>query len=280
MSHLRRITLLLALIPLLAHSQTLRKDVEIGAMLGAMNYIGDLNSQSAAGKMNIAGSALLRYDFHSRWAVQFGFAYGNIEGGNPDAIEKRNLSFRSHIIEGSLTVQFNFVPYQTGAYAKRFTPYMFAGIGVFGFNPKTLYNGNWYELQPLCTEGQGLSQYPDRKPYSLIQLSVPFGLGFKCRIGRYFTIGAEYGFRKTWTDYLDDVSTTYVDGELLTANTEAMAAILADRSGEIDLDHAYAPGTQRGDDSLNDWYAFFGLSLTVKLNVFDAFRKHQRCDAY
>lgn len=280
MSHLRRITLLLALIPLLAHSQTLRKDVGIGAMLGAMNYIGDLNSQSAAGKMNIAGSALLRYDFHSRWAVQFGFAYGNIEGGNPDAIEKRNLSFRSHIIEGSLTVQFNFVPYQTGAYAKRFTPYMFAGIGVFGFNPKTQYNGNWYELQPLCTEGQGLSQYPDRKPYSLIQLSVPFGLGFKCRIGRYFTIGAEYGFRKTWTDYLDDVSTTYVDGELLTANTEAMAAILADRSGEIDLDHAYAPGTQRGDDSLNDWYAFFGLSLTVKLNVFDAFRKHQRCDAY
>lgn len=280
MSHLRRITLLLALIPLLAHSQTLRKDVEIGAMLGAMNYIGDLNSQSAAGKMNIAGSALLRYDFHSRWAVQFGFAYGNIEGGNPDAIEKRNLSFRSHIIEGSLTVQFNFVPYQTGAYAKRFTPYMFAGIGVFGFNPKTQYNGNWYELQPLCTEGQGLSQYPDRKPYSLIQLSVPFGLDFKCRIGRYFTIGAEYGFRKTWTDYLDDVSTTYVDGELLTANTEAMAAILADRSGEIDLDHAYAPGTQRGDDSLNDWYAFFGLSLTVKLNVFDAFRKHQRCDAY
>lgn len=280
MSHLRRITLLLALIPLLAHSQTLRRDVEIGAMLGAMNYIGDLNSQSAAGKMNIAGSALLRYDFHSRWAVQFGFAYGNIEGGNPDAIEKRNLSFRSHIIEGSLTVQFNFVPYQTGAYAKRFTPYMFAGIGVFGFNPKTQYNGNWYELQPLCTEGQGLSQYPDRKPYSLIQLSVPFGLGFKCRIGRYFTIGAEYGFRKTWTDYLDDVSTTYVDGELLTANTEAMAAILADRSGEIDLDHAYAPGTQRGDDSLNDWYAFFGLSLTVKLNVFDAFRKHQRCDAY
>ena len=85
MSHLRRITLLLALIPLLAHSQTLRKDVEIGAMLGAMNYIGDLNSQSAAGKMNIAGSALLRYDFHSRWAVQFGFAYGNIEGGNAKA---------------------------------------------------------------------------------------------------------------------------------------------------------------------------------------------------
>ena len=280
MKHIKSITLLLALIPLLAHSQTLRKDVEIGVMLGAMNYIGDLNSQSAAGKMNMAGSAILRYDFHSRWAVQFGFAYGNIEGGNPDAIEKRNLSFRSQIIEGSLTVQFNFVPYQNGAYAQRFTPYMFAGIGVFGFNPKTQYNGNWYELQPLCTEGQGLAQYPDRKPYSLIQLSIPFGLGFKCRIGKYFTVGAEYGFRKTWTDYLDDVSTTYVDGELLTANTEAMAAILSDRSGEIELNHAYAPGTQRGDDSLNDWYAFFGLSLTVKLSVFDVFRKHQRCDAY
>lgn len=280
MSHIKHIALMLALIPLLAHSQTLRKDVEIGVMLGAMNYIGDLNSQSAAGKMNMAGSAILRYDFHSRWAVQFGFAYGNIEGGNPDAIEKRNLSFRSQIIEGSLTVQFNFVPYQNGAYAQRFTPYMFAGIGVFGFNPKTQYNGNWYELQPLCTEGQGLAQYPDRKPYSLIQFSIPFGLGFKCRIGKYFTVGAEYGFRKTWTDYLDDVSTTYVEPELLTANTEAMAAILSDRSGEYENNHAYAPGTQRGDDSLNDWYAFFGLSLTVKLSVFDVFRKHQRCDAY
>lgn len=281
MSGFRRSSLLLlALLPLLAHSQSLRKDAEIGIMLGAMNYIGDLNSQSMLGKVNPAASALFRYDFHSRWAVQFGIAYGNVEGGNPDDIELRNLSFRSHVIEGSLTVQFNFVPYQNGTYAQRFTPYMFAGIGVFGFNPKAMYNGSWYELQPLCTEGQGLAQFPDRKPYSLVQLCVPFGLGLKCRIGKYFTVGAEYGFRKTWTDYLDDVSTTYVDADLLTSNTEAMAAILSDRSGEYELNHAYPAGTQRGDDSLNDWYAFFGLSITVKLNVFDAFRKHQKCDAY
>lgn len=281
MSGFRRSSLLLlALLPLLAHTQSLRKDAEIGLMLGAMNYIGDLNSQSMLGKVNPAASAIFRYDFHSRWAVQFGIAYGNLEGGNPDDIELRNLSFRSHVIEGSLTVQFNFVPYQNGAYAQRFTPYMFAGIGVFGFNPKAMYNGSWYELQPLCTEGQGLAQFPDRKPYSLVQLCVPFGLGLKCRIGKYFTVGAEYGFRKTWTDYLDDVSTTYVDAALLSSNTEAMAAILSDRSGEYELDHAYPAGTQRGDDSLNDWYAFFGLSITVKLNVFDAFRKHQKCDAY
>ena len=280
MSGLKRISLLLVLLPLLAHSQTLRKDAEIGLLLGGMNYIGDLNSQSVLGKVNPAAAAIFRYAFHSRWAVQFSFAYGHIEGGNPDVIEKRNLSFRSHVIEGSLTLQFNFVPYQNGAYAQRFTPYMFAGIGVFGFNPQAQYNGNWYDLQPLCTEGQGLDKFPDRKPYSLIQLSIPFGLGLKCRIGKYFTVGAEYGFRKTWTDYLDDVSTTYVEPELLTANTEEMAAIFADRSGEYELGHAYAPGTQRGDDSLDDWYAFFGLSITVKLSVFDVFRKHQRCDAY
>ncbi|MBO4740052.1 MAG: hypothetical protein J5605_00240 [Bacteroidales bacterium] len=272
--------LLMALSPLMVHSQTLRKDAEAGLLLGAMNYIGDLNNQKITGKLNYAASALFRYDFHPRWAVQFGLAYGNVEGGNPDVIEARNLSFRSNIIEGSLTVQFNFVPYQRGAYAQRLTPYMFAGIGVFGFNPKAQYNGVWYELQPLCTEGQGLSQYPDRKPYNLIQLCVPFGLGLKCRVGKYFTIGAEYGFRKTWTDYIDDVSTTYVDSKLLTDNTEELAAILSDRSGEIEPNHAYTAGTQRGDDSLDDWYAFFGLSITVKLNVFDAFRKHQKCDAY
>ena len=281
MSGLRRISLLLlALLPLMAHSQTPRKDAEIGLLLGGMNYIGDLNSQSVLGRVNPAGSFIFRYDFHSRWAVQAGFAYGHIEGGNPDAVAMRNLSFRSRVIEGTLTVQFNFAPYQKGTYAQRFTPYMFAGIGVFGFNPKAQYNGQWYELQPLCTEGQGLLQYPDRTPYSLIQVSIPFGLGIKCRVGKYFTVGAEYGFRKTWTDYLDDVSTTYVEPELLTANTEAMAANLSDRSGEYEACHTYAPGTQRGDDSLNDWYSFFGISITVKLSIFDVFRKHQRCDAY
>ena len=280
MSGLKYISLFLLALPLLARSQTLQKDTEVGLMLGCMNYIGDLNAQKITDKVNFAASAIIRYDFHPRWAVQFGMTYGNVESGNPDVVEIRNLSFRSHIIEGSLTVQFNFLPYQLGAYAQRFTPYMFAGIGVFGFNPKAQYNGTWYELQPLCTEGQGLSQYPDREPYSLIQLCVPFGLGFKCRIGKYFTVGAEYGFRKTWTDYIDDVSTTYVDGELLSANTDGMASILSDRSGEIELNHAYASGTQRGDDSLDDWYAFFRLSITVKLNVFDAFRKHKKCDAY
>ena len=269
-----------------AFSQTFSRDAEIGIMGGGMNYIGDLNGERLDGKLNLAGSLLFRYDFHSRWAVQIEALYGTVEGGNPDILPERNLSFSSDIFEASLTVQFNFLPYQTGPFAQRFTPYMFWGLGIFSFNPKTQYTDSrgeaqWYELQPLCTEGQGTEQYPDRQPYDLIQLSMPFGLGIKYRAFKYVTFGLEYGFRKTWTDYLDDVSTTYVDYELLSGNTEEMAGILSDRSGEVRPGYRNPVGAQRGDDSLDDWYTFFGLNITVKLDFFsNLFGRHNKCEAY
>ena len=287
MSFRKKISFIVALLACnIGFSQTFSRDAEIGIMGGGMNYIGDLNNERLDGKVNLAGSLLFRYDFHSRWAVQIEALYGNIEGGNPDILPDRNLSFQSNILEASITLQFNFLPYQTGAFSQRFTPYMFWGLGVFSFNPKTQYTDahgetQWYELQPLCTEGQGLDLYPDREPYDLIQVSMPFGLGLKYRAFKYVTFGLEYGFRKTWTDYLDDVSTTYVDPDLLTANTDEMAAILADRTGEVRSGYKNPIGAQRGDDSLDDWYTFFGFNITVKLSFFsNLFGKHNKCEAY
>lgn len=270
--------LLVVLLANSARSQYFRYNkMEIGLAAGGMNYLGDLNNQSMFGKLRPAGIALLRYNFDNRWVVQFSGGYGQIAGGEPDYIERRNLSFRSNIIEAMVVVQFNFLPFGKGAGAYNWTPYIFGGIGVFGFNPKAKYLNpstgeiEWHELQPLGTEGQGSAQYPERVKYSLIERTMPFGLGIKWKATKAITMGAEYGFRKTWTDYLDDVSTTYVGTEVLSASGNNMAVVLGDRTGEVMPGYTNAPGVQRGDDSLNDWYAFVGITFTIQMDAIISF---------
>ncbi len=258
-------------------AQFRRSQAEIGLMIGGMNYIGDLNNQSMLGRLRPAIGGLFRYNLGQRWVLQFSGAYGQIEGGNPDVIRNRNLSFRSSIIEGSIQIQFNFLPFGFGHGGYRWTPYLFCGFGFFGFNPKTQYTDpitgvtDWYELQPLGTEGQGNPKYSERMPYSLVEKMIPFGLGIKWKPTQYFSLGVEYGFRKTWTDYLDDVSTTYVEQEVLIENGGKIAGVLSDRTNEIISGYINPAGLKRGDDSLNDWFAFFGITATVQLDAIFSF---------
>ena len=244
---------------------------------GTMNYIGDLNNQSVVSPLHAAGAIGVRTLFDNRWSVRVEAAYGRISC-EKDYIKLRNLSFRSDIFELCAMAEFNFRPFGPGATEAAWTPYIFGGIGVFHHNPMALCTGDlgdqsWVALQPLCTEGQGTSLYPDRRPYALIQLSMPFGVGVKWRISKTFSLTAEYGFRKTWTDYLDDVSTTYVGHELLAEEVSALSAQMADRSGEPN-----AEGIKRGDDSLDDWYSYFNLSVGVNLDILVGWMRSKRCD--
>ena len=257
-----------------ARSQLRYANMELGIAAGGMSYLGDLNNQSMLGKQRPGGMLLFRYNTGQRWVVQFSGGYGQIEGGNPDVIKRRNLSFRSKVVDMAVNVQFNFLPFgKDGLGSYQWTPYLFAGYGFFGFNPKAEYTNpatgetQWYELQPLGTEGQGSDLYPDRAKYALIERTMPFGLGIKWKPTKYVVLGLEYGFRKTWTDYLDDVSTTYVEHEVLKDIGGDMSVVLSDRTGEVVPGYENAPGIQRGDDSLNDWYAFLGLTFTVRLDA-------------
>ena len=187
---------------------------ELLLMGGGMNYIGDLNEESALTLPRPAAGAGIRYRFDNRWSLRVEVSYGQI-GVDEDYNKLRNLSFRSDILEGAVLGEFNFAPFGPGATERLWTPYIFGGVGVFHFNPMARYTlgdgeEHWAELQPLCTEGQGSTLYPDRKMYQLYQFCLPFGVGVKVRLGKVFSLAAEYGFRKTWTDYLDDVSKTYV----------------------------------------------------------------------
>jgi opacity protein-like surface antigen len=215
-----------------------------------------------------AFGAGLQYDFNSHISALSGFNYGHVGASdkfNKPDLQARNLSFQSNIFEWNLMGEYNLFDINK----KRFTPYGFAGIAIYHFNPfayDTL--GRKVYLKPLSTEGEGLPQYPDRKPYNLTQFAIPFGAGIKLRITDNVTLAYEVGFRKLFTDYLDDVSTTYVDKTILLNEKGPEAVEMAYRGNEVKGGSATYPpaGTIRGDAKRKDWYYFSGIRVSIAIN--------------
>ena len=261
---------------------------EIGPFLGTSYYLGDLNPSKHFLLTKPAFGLIYRYIFNQRWALKISGLYGSVEGSDAKAKfnEKRNLSFKSPLFEASSQLELNFLPYATGNKEKNyFTPYIFAGVSIFNFNPKAKYNGTWYNLQPLGTEGQGTSS-SNVKPYSLMKVAFPFGLGVKYSIGKNVSIGAEWGLRKTTTDYLDDVSTTYADPVILGAEHGDIAAIMSNLSLPAEPgENTNITGSQRGNSGTKDWYSFAGVFITFKFKTSGnkpcpAYSKHSKFKRY
>ncbi|MGB1316810.1 MAG: DUF6089 family protein, partial [Flavobacteriales bacterium] len=185
----------------------------------------------------------------------------------------RNLSFESWIYDFAITGEFNFFKYAPGDMHHPITPFIFGGIAVFKFNPTTkAADGNKYELQPLGTEGQGTTFYPDRKKYSLTTASIPFGIGVKANISKTFSVGIEWGMRYAFTDYLDDVSGTYADPTVIQAERGDIAYELSNRSSLLD---ETLEGRQRGNSKTNDWYSFALVTFSMNIKARPA-----KCPAY
>jgi hypothetical protein len=244
------------------------KSAEIGVFLGCSYYIGDINPLVHFGPMTKpAGGAVFRYNLNPRLAVRANAFFGTIQAddaiASSTAQQRRNLNFRSKISEFSIQAEFNFLEYQLGNERRKFTPYIFAGLGAFKFNPIAIYNNYSFTLQPLGTEGQGLEGGPKKK-YKLTQFSIPFGVGIKTHLSKRIGLSLEWGMRKTFTDYLDDVSTTYYDPVELAARRGAVAAAASDPSTGTDPNYSNV-GRQRGNPTTKDWYSFAGFVLTLKL---------------
>ena len=236
---------------------------------GFSNYQGDLQERTfTLDQSNGAFGAGIKYDLTSHISIRSSFNYGSIQGDdklNKPILQARNLSFKSKILEMNLLGEYVFFDMNQN----RFSPYLFGGVAVFRFNPYAYDTlGNKHFLKPLSTEGQGLSAYPDRKPYSLTQFAVPFGAGIKWRINDNAVIGYEFGFRKLFFDYLDDLSTTYVDATTLALERGPKAVEMSYRGGEVKAGNpAYpADGTIRGGSKMKDWYYFTGITLAVAIN--------------
>lgn len=237
---------------------------------GFANYMGDMQDKPVTfDQSNGAFGAGLQCDLTNRFSLRGGVMYGKVSASdkfNRKSLQVRNLSFETKIVEGNLFLQYNlFDPEE-----KKLIPYVFGGVAVYHFNPYSFDSlGYRVLLQPLSTEGQGLDQYPDRKPYKLTQFAMPMGLGFKLRVSENVTLGYELGMRKLFTDYLDDLSTTYVDKAALNMARGAKAVEMAYRGDELKI----APGTYpsafsiRGGAKHQDWYYFQGLTLSIGLRT-------------
>lgn len=266
-ANMKKLLVLLAFLPVGGLLKAQRTHINIFA--GAANYQGELlfgvqsSKRFTLSQAKFAGGLGIEYELTSRLSLKGALTLAKIAADDKrSAIDpSRNLNFTSPITDGFVGVQY----YITDPMVHLVNPYVFAGITVFRFNPYTSDSiGEKVFLQPLSTEGQGF--VAGREPYKLTQFALPFGGGLKFALTDDLRIGFEVGFRKTFTDYLDDVSTSYVDQDLLRANRGQRAVDLAFRGDELKTGATYpAAGTERGIPRFKDWYYFTGISASVRL---------------
>ena len=236
---------------------------EADVMLGVSGYRGDLIKKNLTFRfLRPAASVNLRYNIDNMWILRAGFTWGQVSANdkyNKQAdLKARNLNFKSNIAELSLCLEYNLLePEIFYSY-----PYLFGGVGLFHFDPYSFDdNNNKVYLRPLSTEGQGLPDYPQKQTYSNTQFCIPFGAGWKFQLNEKCDIVYELGYRMLFTDYLDDVSTTYVDPARLLVARGSKAVEMAYRA---ELPFPQSEGDQRGNPKVNDWYFFHGFKLIFR----------------
>lgn len=269
------VLLLVAVVIIGKHAVAQYSEIGIGA--GVSFYMGDLNPETPFKQPMPAGGIFYRYNFNDRFSARGMASVGYLKGDDAKSDVQsqldRNLNFQSWLFEFAITGEFNFFKYAPGDMKHPITPYLFGGIAVFKFNPTTVAaDGNRYELQPLGTEGQGTTFYPDRKKYSLTTASIPFGLGVKANLSKTFSVGLEWGMRYAFTDYIDDVSGTYAAPDVIQAERGDIAYELANRSNLTD---EVLEGRQRGNSKTNDWYSFAMVTLSFNIKA-----RPPKCPAY
>ncbi|MBA2745946.1 MAG: hypothetical protein H0U44_06965 [Flavisolibacter sp.] len=291
--------------------------VELGIGIGPLFFLGDLGGNAGVGKrfikdINFPVTNFVKGVYVNIYPAEWlGFRLainqGTLEGydslikdngGAENYRRDRNLNFRSPLLEAYAALEFYptvFFERYDGLQGK-LRPYGVVGIGAFKFNPQGKFyhpdgRAEWVDLKPLSTEGQGMAEYPDRKPYSLISLEIPLGAGFKYYFQENFYVGLEVMHRKSFTDYVDDVSTTYIDNNLfsqyLTPSQAAMANQLYFRENFKpggSASRVPTTGEQRGNPKQNDSYFSTIIRCGWRLNDWNSpngrAARQMRCPAY
>ncbi len=262
--------------------------MEAGITVGPSNFLGDLGGNMGRGtkfikdnnfpmtKLTFGGFVTYQPNelFGFRLALNFGSLEGDdaiikSKGGLEEARKIRNSNFRSKFTEALLVAEVYptvFLEEDPSDVYKKLRPYVLAGIGGFHFNPEGFdpVSNQWVQLQPLHTEGQGFAEYAERKDYKLTQMNLPLGIGIKYFLNETVNLSFEIVHRNTFTDYIDDVSTNYIDPALfynyLPTSQAALAARMANKSGGV-----FGDGNKRGTATNNDAYYSAGFKLGVRL---------------
>jgi len=266
---------------------------EIGGSFGVMNCLSDIGGKKGLGKpfikdLNIGNSrmnggiyltAMYKYAVGIRLEGTFGrvSAYDSILKSVKETAQgryERNLNFRSKINEVTLIAEFHplyiFIDWPSkDRDPPRLSPYIAAGIGYFSFNPQGKMGNNWVDLHPLSLEGQGFPEYPNRKPYKLTGFNIPIGCGFRYELSPLFNLRAEFLHRVLSTDYLDDVSTRYINPIAFTNNLSPVKSQMAITMASNDRVNPGGPtgnyrkteGGIRGDPTDKDAYFTFNFKI-------------------
>ncbi|MGB0838656.1 MAG: DUF6089 family protein [Chitinophagales bacterium] len=235
----------------------------VGAWLGMSSYNGDLTEKALNfQEIHPGGGLFAQLEVNEIVSARFAFSLGKLSGSDAHSTDpnkiKRNLSFESSLFEGN----FILVVEPLGN-ERTISPYLFGGWAIFRFNPKTTYQGQLVELQPLGTEGQNLAPTVPRK-YQLTELALPLGVGVKYRTNFNVDFGLEMGYRFALTDYIDDVSRQYFDRDLIFQEYGELALALADRSVELG-EEPFPAGAERGNSEVNDGYWLAGITVGYRL---------------
>ncbi len=271
---MKKLILICCIMPVIASAQNFLFSVRAGIA----SYNGDLKRKSFSfSQSSFIGSIGGRYDITEHITARTYFSYTTLKGDDTkgNALTKtRNLDFTSHVFEWELGAQYNFLNLNYNWWS----PYVYAGIGAFHFNPYTKdVNGSKAFLHPLSTEGEGIAG--GIKKYSLTQFCIPFGVGVDRSLNEDIKVGFELGYRKLFTDYLDDVSDVYIDQAKLLAAKGQKAVDLAYRGGEVGSG-AYPPeNNTRGNPKSKDGYFYAALTFTFRF-YFDKYKQTSGLPAY
>lgn len=241
---------------------------EFGISAGLAHYFGDLNNRGNVNRPKIAIGAFIRKQFGNYTSVRLSghyalLGYSDVYGSSEYQL-RRNLSFNTNVFEIALQGDFNFLKFIPTDPNYSFTPYATLGIGFFSYDPYAFYKNQKVYLRPLNTEGETF--YKGRKAYGSMAICFPIGFGLKYAINDRINLSFEVSHRFTTTDYLDDVSTTYIGADKFPSpdGGKSLAAIMQDRSAEVGVPIGIE-GRQRGFSKQKDQYtiAEFGISFNI-----------------
>lgn len=255
---------------------------EVGLTAGVANYYGDLQTLSVPSYgFKPMGGLSYKFFMSPHVGIRLGASFAQLTAAdslsNIPVNRARNLSFATNMFEVHGGLEFNLLPIDIDR--MKVTPYVFGGIALFYSNPYTTQqNGDKVFLRPLSTEGQGLAQYPDRKEYKLVNVAFPIGGGLKFLVGNTLVITTEVGLRYCATDYLDDVSRSYVNLDTLSGFRGAQAANLSFRGDENPNWEGNYPNYkyQRGDSKQNDWYYYCGLNVSIYFSALGNIKEYMQ----
>ncbi len=264
---MKKLLFSLIFLPLFCHAQ----NFHFSARVGAASYQGDLKAKSISlSQSKLFFSIGARYDLSEHIMARSYISFTGLKGDDKKGtatMQQRNLNFQSKILDWELTGQYSFFSLNE----KWWTPYVFAGIGIFHFNPFTKdESGNKTFLKPLSTEGQGFM--PGSEEYKLWQFNLPFGVGAEYSLNEDMRLGLEMGYRKTFTDHIDDVSGSYVDPVKLMGARGQTAVDLAYRGDEVGAGPYPSSDISRGNPKNKDGYYFIAVTYTVRY-FFDKYKQ-------